>query len=127
MGQTKSAIAFDDQNAFEWLDKADDATLDEVHFGVVAMGADGNVVAYNAIESALSGLSPARVIGRNFFNDVAPCANNYMVAQRYLDEISLDETLPYIFTLRMAPRRVRLRLLKSEGGSRRYLLVDTLR
>jgi photoactive yellow protein len=126
MGQTKSTIAFDDQRAIEWLDQADDAALDEVDFGVVAMNADGNVVAYNVVESTLSGLSPARVVGRNFFNDVAPCANNYMVAQRYLDEISLDETLPYIFTVRMVPRRVRLRLLKSEGGARRYLLVDTL-
>jgi photoactive yellow protein len=127
MGQTNTKIAFDDQGALDWLDKADDATLDALDFGVVAMGADGSVVAYNAVESALSGLSPARVLGRNFFNDVAPCANNYMVAQRYLDEPSLDVTLPYIFTLRMEPRRVRLRLLKSEGSARRYLLVDTLR
>jgi photoactive yellow protein len=127
MADTKTTIAFDDPAVLEWLDAADDAALDEATFGVVAMNSDGNVVAYNAVESGLSGLAPAFVLGRNFFNDVAPCANNYMVAQRYDDEESLDETVPYVFTLKMAPRRVRLRLLKSPKGARRYLLVDTLR
>lgn len=127
MGETTTSIAFDDREILAWLDSADDATLDRAEFGIIAMDADGCVVAYNAVESALSGLSLERVLGRNFFNDVAPCANNYLVAKRYVDETTLDETIPYTFTLRMDPRLVHLRLLKSERGARSYLLVDTLR
>ncbi len=37
------------------------------------MDAEGRIVAYNTQESALSGLSQTRVLGRNFFRTIAPC------------------------------------------------------
>lgn len=58
------------------------------------------------------------------FNEVAPCMNNYLVAQRFDDEEALDEILPYILTLRMRSTPVQLRLLKRRGGRRCYVLVE---
>ena len=49
-----------------------DTALDELSFGVVGMSEDGTVNSYNLAESRLSGLTPANVIGRNFFTSVAP-------------------------------------------------------
>ena len=66
------------------------------------------------------------MIGRNFFSEVGPCTNNFMVAQRFEEELMLDEVLPYVFTLKMKPRRVNLRLLKSPDARRQYLLVATI-
>jgi len=51
----------------------DDVTADRLPFGFIRMDAEGRVVAYNTQESALSGLSQTRVLGRNFFRTIAPC------------------------------------------------------
>lgn len=117
-------IVFSSPNLLDHLEKADAATLDALPFGLIAMDADGHVLAYNAAEAALSGLTPSRVIGRHFFSAVAPCANNYMVAQRFESEPELDEFIDYVFTLRMATTPVRLRLLKSGNAHRMYLAVE---
>ncbi len=104
------------------LDTLDSEALEGLEFGVVRMSLDGRVDAYNGYESKLSGLSPSRVIGKHFFSEVAPCTNNVLVASRY-EEGSLDEELPYVFTLRMKPRKVMLRLVKRDGSKWQYLLV----
>lgn len=97
--------------------------LDRLDFGVVRMTHDGRVVAYNTAEANVSGLDPAQVIGQDFFVQVAPCTNNYLIAQRYLDEEELDEALEYVFTYRMLPTPVRLRLIKPPASAYQYLVV----
>ena len=88
------------------------------------MNADGRVTLYNSYESALSGLKPESVAGRNYFEEVAPCTNNYILAQRFLDEPELDEVIPYVFSFRLKPTPVRLRMLKSAAAKSMYLLVE---
>jgi photoactive yellow protein len=115
--------AFGDATLLDWLEQASAEDLDQLGFGVVAMGPDGVVAAYNRTESALSGLTPSRVVGRHFFTSVAPCTNNHLVAQRFETETELDAVIDYVFTLRMAPTPVRLRLLRHPSARRLYLLV----
>jgi photoactive yellow protein len=59
----------------------------------------------------------------NFFTDVAPCTNNYLVAGRFDEPGALDERLDYVFTFRMKPTPVRLRLMRDEGADRQFLAV----
>ena len=47
--------------------------IDALPFGLIGVDASGTIEQYNAYESKLSRLSRERVIGRNFFRDVAPC------------------------------------------------------
>jgi photoactive yellow protein len=115
---------FTDPRLLEWLEAADDAALDAAPFGVVVMTEDGVVTSYNAAESRLAGLAPAKVVGRHFFSAVAPCTNNFMVAHRFEMEPVLDAIIDYVFTLRMKPTKVKLRLLKQPGRRRMYLLVE---
>ncbi len=82
------------------------------------------VTVYNATESKNAGLSPQRVLGKHFFEEVAPCMNNFMVAQRFDDVDELDEIIPYVLTLRMRPTPVRLRLLKAPGCTTRFVLIE---
>jgi len=120
----KTAIPnFDSPDALAWLEAASTQELDALPFGAIQMAARGLVTAYNAWESEKAGLSKDRVLQRNFFADVAPCMNNYLVAERFLAEPELDVMLDYILTLRMAPTPVRLRLLKSSAAQHMYLLV----
>jgi len=91
--------------------------------GVVRFDERGTVTLYNRWESRLSGLRPEGVVGRSFFEEIAPCTNNFLVAERYTDAADLDETITYTFTWKMTPTRVRLRMLR-QGASARYLLVE---
>ena len=115
---------FDEPDLLDRLEEASDAVLDTLPFGVIAMAGNGTVVSYNETESRLSGLMPANVIGRHFFSAVAPCTNNFIVAYRFETEPALDAVTDYVFTLRMQPTAVRLRLLKQPLRRLMYLVVE---
>lgn len=98
--------------------------LDALHFGVVGFGPDAIVAVYNATESRNAGLRRERIIGKHFFEEVAPCMNNFMVALRFTDEDELDHIVNYVLTLRMRPTPVRLRLLKTPAHATRFVLIE---
>jgi photoactive yellow protein len=102
--------------------------LDSLDFGVIGFGADTNVSQYNQTESDAAGLTAPRVLGQPLFTNVAPCLNNFMVAQRFEDAqdegAALDDTIDYVLTLRMRPVKVKLRLLAAPGSEQRYVLVQ---
>lgn len=116
-------MEFDALDLHDQILAASDVALQALDFGVVVMDAAHRVVFYNDAEAALSGMSAERVLGRHFFTEVAPCTNNFMVAQRFEGEPTLDATIEYVFTLRMRPTPVTLRLLQREGAARRFLVV----
>jgi photoactive yellow protein len=101
--------------------------LSHLDFGVIGFDVSGVVRRYNTYESAAAGLSPSRVLGHSLFTAVAPCMNNYLVAQRFEDAAAtgdaLDDTIYYVLTLRMRLVRVRLRLLAAAGEAYQYVLV----
>ena len=111
----------------DFLNQAEDAELDALDFGVIGFDAEGVVTRYNAFESKAAGLSPERVLGHSLFTVVAPCMNNFMVAQRFADALAegeaLDATIDYVLTLRMRPVKVQLRLLTAPHCATRYVLV----
>jgi len=117
-------MKFDDIDLYDQLLSTSDADLQDTPFGVIALDAAHRVVFYNRTESTLSGLSTERVVGRHFFSEVAPCTNNFMVAHRFETEGELDATIDYVFTLRMKPTPVGLRLLARPDTARRFLLVQ---
>ena len=123
-------VSFTDPGLPARLDQAADADLDGLDFGVIGFDAQTLVRRYNSFESKAAGLSPQRVLGQALFTVVAPCMNNFMVAQRFEDAaaqgLALDATLDYVLTLRMRPIKVKLRLLATPAGSTRYVLVQRL-
>ena len=120
-------LAFAAPGLGQQLDAASDTQLDQLDFGVIAFDADTIVCRYNATESQAAGLSPQRVLGQPLFTNVAPCMNNFMVAQRFEDAFDagteLDATIDYVLTLRMRPVKVTLRLLAHPASATRYVLV----
>jgi photoactive yellow protein len=121
--EATTRLRFDANDLLDQLETPG-AAHDDAGFGIVGLDREGNVTVYNAFEARAAGLSPASVMGEDFFGSVAACMNNFMVAQRFEDEPELDATIDYVLTLRMRPTRVRLRLLQSPRHERRYLLVE---
>lgn len=125
---TLHAPGFADADLLTTLRQLSDPELDLLDFGVIGIDSSDVVRRYNAFESQLAGLSPQRVLGHPLFTVVAPCMNNFMVAQRFVDAataaLPLDDTIDYVLTLRMRPIKVRMRLLSMPGESMRYVLIE---
>jgi photoactive yellow protein len=121
-------LQFDQPDIFAPLESQADIDLDALDFGVIGIDAEGLVRRYNKFESQLAGLSPGRVLGMPLFTSVAPCMNNFLVAQRFEDAVAagsaLDATIDYVFTLRMRPAKVKLRLLVQPKAPLSYILVN---
>jgi photoactive yellow protein len=125
---TAQAVSFSGAELHAELDRCSTDELDALDFGVIGIDPAGVVNRYNAFESKAAGLSPQRVLGHPLFTVVAPCMNNFMVAQRFEDALgsgsALDATVDYVLTLRMRPVKVKLRLLAAAEGGSRYVLVQ---
>jgi photoactive yellow protein len=92
------------------------AQLDELPLGAVVIDATGTISAYNSYEANLSRLDQDRVIGRNFFRDIAPCTavkefeGRMRAFMRSKDQVS--ETFDYFFPFAHMPLDVSITFLK---------------
>ena len=125
-----SQTRFDQPGQAQLIDSLSEAQLDELGFGVIGFDAEGVVRLYNKFESHAAALSRERVIGYPIFTNVAPCMNNFMVAQRFEDareaNTALDAVVDFVLTWRMKPTNVQLRLLAGPGMRHRFVLINRL-
>ncbi|MBC7452329.1 MAG: phosphonate transporter [Massilia sp.] len=121
-------IDFYQPDVADALNQSTDEQLDELTFGVIGFDRAGVVRRYNTFESKISGLAADKVLNAHLFTSVAPCMNNFMVAQRFDDALELaahmDAVIDYVLTLRMRPKQVKLRLLSSPVEAMRFILVS---
>lgn len=121
-------LSFSQPDLAKQLAALGDDGLDQLDFGVIGFDNETVVRRYNEFESKAAGLTPVRVLGHDLFTVVAPCMNNFLVAQRFEDAMesgaALDATIDYVLTLRMRPVKVALRLLATPGAAMRYVLVQ---
>ena len=120
--------AFESAETMALLCGADEVMVNSLDFGVIGFDGACTVTRFNTFESKAAGLSLDRVLGKHLFNVVAPCMNNFLVAQRFEEAAqtgsSLDVTIDYVLTLKMRPTKVKLRLLATPGAELRYVLVQ---
>lgn len=92
--------------------------LDELPFGVIELDAEGVVTAYNRAEAALARTQVERVLGRNFFTEVAPCTAVREFEgrfRRFLDGDEKLEQFDFTFSFREGPVGVEIFMLHCEG------------
>lgn len=110
----------------ESIDRMSPEELDELPFGAIRLDRDGKILKYNMTESKLTGRDPKRVIGRNFFTDVAPCTNVQSFAGRFREGVAkgdLHAIFPYRFDFEMAPRDVTVTLFYSQQTDTAWVFV----
>lgn len=92
--------------------------LDKLPFGVIDLDAQATVLAYNRKESELSRLSPEKVIGRNFFTEIAPCTAVKEFQGRFNEFMQGHEqvmTFDFIFSFRDGPVEVEIFFLRGSS------------
>ncbi|MDT5061474.1 MAG: hypothetical protein QOH63_1933 [Acidobacteriota bacterium] len=89
--------------------------LDLLPFGLIELDKTGTIVAFNESEERLSLRSKDEVIGKNFFADVAPCADVQDYKGRF-DEFlrgsKLSEQFDYIYYFGARAVKVQLTFLR---------------
>jgi photoactive yellow protein len=110
----------------EQITRMNEHELDALPFGAIRLDKEGRILSYNMTESKLTGRDPKRVIGRNFFTDVAPCTNVQGFAGRFREGIAKGEMhviFPYRFDFKMAPRDVSVTLFYSKKSDSAWVFV----
>jgi photoactive yellow protein len=102
-----------------------EAELDTLPFGVIHLDAEGRILGYNSAESELSKRPKAEVLGKLFFEEVAPCTN-VRAFKGVLEALTQagkgSEFLDFQFQFPWGVVAVRIRLMVF-GASDRLILV----
>ena len=112
--------------ALESITRMNEQQLDALPFGAIRLDANGTILSYNHAESQLTGRDPKRVIGKNFFAEVAPCTNVQAFAGRFREGMAkkqLHAIFPYRFDFKMAPRDVSVTLFYSQQTDSAWVFV----
>jgi photoactive yellow protein len=100
--------------------------LDELPFGAIRLDNEGKILSYNMGEARLTGRVPQKVIGKNFFTEVAPCTNVQGFAGKFREGVArqdMHEIFPYRFDFEMAPRDVTVTLFYSRQTETAWVFV----
>jgi photoactive yellow protein len=110
----------------ESIGRMSEGELNALPFGAIRLDISGTVLSYNHAESKLTGRDPKRVVGKNFFTEVAPCTNVQAFAGRFREGMArkdLHAIFPYRFDFKMAPRDVTVTLFYSKETDTAWVFV----
>lgn len=105
------------------------ADLDDLPYGAIQVDAAGTIHRYNRAEARLSGRDRGDVIGRNFFDDIAPCTDLPAFRGRFeagIAQGNLDLAFEFVFDFAMTPARVRIDMKQAAEPGLYWLLVNRI-
>lgn len=98
-------------------------------FGAILLDRAGKIVKYNKAEGLISGREPSAVMGKSFFNDIAPCAKGKRFHGEFLKfhkTGSVNTMFNYEFAYKGAEVKVRIHLKSQPDGQACWLFVKRL-
>jgi len=109
------------------VDSVSEAELDSLPYGVIQLDATGKVLRYNAFEAGLSGLNKQKVVGKNFFKQIAPCTDLQQFHGRFREGVAAKElhcTFRFHFAFKDRPCDVTVTLLYNDRDKSVWVLVQ---
>lgn len=92
--------------ALDKINRLSNDELDQIPIGVIELDANGTICFYNATESKMSGRDAQKVLGKNFFHEIAPCTNIPQFSGRFVSGVrsgKLSEQFVFNFDFEMTP------------------------
>jgi photoactive yellow protein len=90
--------------------------LDALPFGAIQLDAAGTILTYNKAEERLSGRKADLVVGKNFFQEIAPCTRVkrfHGAFETGVQRRELNEVFDFLFRFPSGAREVRIRMIYS--------------
>lgn len=104
--------------------------LDDLPLGVVELDPSCTVTRYNRTEARASGLMVGDVIGRHFFDQIAPCTSVQEFRGRAEEMMrsshALREELDFVFHFKTGSRYAHIVFVWDPGSQRLTILVDLM-
>ena len=107
--------------------------FDNLPVGLIVLDPAGRVVVFNRAEEILAGRQRARVLGRDFFTEIAPCMNVRQLGGEFRDNIGqhafdheVEMTFPFPHNERPRDVKVRMTSLDVEGVPHGVLLIEDI-
>jgi len=95
-------------------------------FGAVMLDRTGKIIKFNAAESIIAGRAAGDVMGKNFFNEVAPCAKGkkfHGEFMKFAQTGNVNTLLDYEFDYKMKPVKVRIHVKSAPDGQNCWIFV----
>lgn len=121
-------MSFVQDSILQGLGELAPEAADEFEFGVIRLDDDGNVTLYNRYESELANVPRDAALGANFFTEIALCTDHRYFSKVFFDGLEngkLDEEFDYVFTYRMRPTPVRVRLYRDPESETNWVFVKS--
>lgn len=122
-------VGFNKPDIDNVLNRMAEKDIDKLAFGAIELDSKGVVLRYNAAEGAITGRSPAAVIGKNFFRDVAPCTSKPAfkgVFDAGVAQNNLNTMFEYVFDYQMKPTKVKVHMKKALSGGTFWIFVKRI-
>ena len=103
--------------------------IDNLPFGAIQLDAQGRILFYNIAEGDITGRNPRDMVGKNFFQDVAPCTNTPAFHGKFAAGVAsgdLNARFEYVFDYNMRPTKVWVHMKKAITGDTYWVLVKRL-
>lgn len=101
--------------------------FDALPFGTIRLDRHGTISVFNRWEAHLAHRKQAAVIGKNFFRDIAPCADVAEFRGR-LEEMCRDgittQIFDFVFSFPWGQRAVRVRFMIASEDERWVFITD---
>ena len=97
----------------------DPSRIDHLPFGAIYLDPQGRILRYSKVEAGFSGRNPEEVLGKSFFDEVAPCSKGQILYHKFFKGVaegSLNLILDYSFDYGVGHAEVRVHL-KSQNTS----------
>ncbi|MBN2886915.1 MAG: photoactive yellow protein [Chromatiaceae bacterium] len=121
--------AFGSDDIANQLARMNDSQIDNLAFGAIQLDSTGKILKYNIHEGDITGRKPEEVIGKNFFNEVAPCTKTPQFYGAFREGVSsgdLNAMFEYEFDYKMQPTKVKVHMKKALAGDTYWIFVKRL-
>ena len=122
-------IRFDSHDIENDLAKMNSFQIDQLAFGAIQVDKTGKILTYNTAEGEITGRDPKHVIGKNFFDYVAPCTKTKEFYGRFIEGVkkgALSAMFEYEFDYQMKPLKVKVHMKKALVGDTYWILVKRM-
>ncbi len=109
------------------VDQMEMAELDALPQGMIQLDPKGNILKFNRAEAELARINRRKQIGKNFFEDVAPCTKVKEFHGRFVEGVArkeLYETFGFVFKFAHGPRNVAITLFYAQATDSVWVLVS---
>lgn len=129
MAAGMQVVKFADKDLDNIMTKMGGEQLDKLAFGAVQIDKDGKIIQYNNAEGAITGRDPKAMIGKNFFNEVAPCTKSPAFYGKFIEGTrtgELNTQFEYLFNYKMKPTQVKVHMKKAITGETYWIFIKRL-